>query len=165
MKQSMFPETFSKLLKKLLDKQGLLQSDLSNLTGIEESIINNWLTGKYLPTNTERMLIASALNISIDRLYIEDEEDVTEDVSIPWAGKAIGTGILNLTPEGALHLHLNKDNKETSGNYLKHKYEELKDKATSIVDRMANEGVMLSKDDVNTFLELLRLEIMYRYRM
>lgn len=37
--------------------------------------------------------------------------------------------------------------------------------ATSIVDKIENDGIALSKGNVNTLLELLRLEIMYRYRM
>ena len=53
----------------------------------------------------------------------------------------------------------------TEGDYWKDKYKELKELSTSIVDRMDDDGVGLSKGDVNTLLELLRLEIMYRYRM
>lgn len=53
----------------------------------------------------------------------------------------------------------------TEGDYWKDKYKELKELSTSIVDRMDDDGVGLSKGDVNILLELLRLEIMYRYRM
>ena len=48
---------------------------------------------------------------------------------------------------------------------MKDKYKDLKELSTSIVDRMDDVGVGPSKGDVNTLLELLRLEIMYRYRM
>lgn len=57
------------------------------------------------------------------------------------------------------------DEPPTEGDYWKDKYKELKEISTSIVDRMDEDGVGLSKGDVNTLLELLRLEIMYRYRM
>lgn len=53
----------------------------------------------------------------------------------------------------------------TEGDSLKDQYKELQELATSIVDRMDDDGIGLSKDDVNTLLELLRIEIMYRYRM
>lgn len=53
----------------------------------------------------------------------------------------------------------------TEGDYWKDKYKELKELFTSVVDRMDDDGVELSKGDVNVLLELLRLEIMYRYRM
>ena len=60
---------------------------------------------------------------------------------------------------------LDEDKPPTECDSLKDQYKELKELSTSIVDRMADDGVGLSKDDVNTLLELLRLEIMYRYRM
>ena len=58
-----------------------------------------------------------------------------------------------------------EDEPPAEGDYWKDKYKELKELSTSIVDRMGDDGVALSKGDVNTLLELLRLEIMYRYRM
>lgn len=48
---------------------------------------------------------------------------------------------------------------------FKVKYRELKELATSIVDKIENDGVELSKENMNALLDLLRLEIMYRYRM
>lgn len=71
--------------------------------------------------------------------------------------------VLNIPPD-RLYV-LDEDEPPTEGDSLKDKYKELKELSTSIVDRMADDGVGLSKDDVNTLLELLRLEIMYRYRM
>ena len=53
----------------------------------------------------------------------------------------------------------------TGREYFKAKYQELKELATSIVDKIEDDGIALSKGNVNTLLELLRLEIMYRYRM
>lgn len=60
---------------------------------------------------------------------------------------------------------LDEDDPLAEGDYRKDKYKELKELSTSIVDKMENDGIALSKGDVNTLLELLRLEIMYRYRM
>ena len=60
---------------------------------------------------------------------------------------------------------LDEDEPPTEGDSLKDQYRELQELVTSIVDRMDDDGVGLSKGDANTSLELLRLEIMYRYRM
>lgn len=60
---------------------------------------------------------------------------------------------------------LDEDEPPTEGDSLKDQYKELQKLATATVDRMYDDGVGLSKGDANTLLELLRLEIMYRYRM
>ena len=60
---------------------------------------------------------------------------------------------------------LAEDEAPAEGDYWKDKYKELKELSTSIVDRMDDEGVGLSKGDANTLLELLRLEIEYRWRI
>lgn len=70
--------------------------------------------------------------------------------------------VLKIPPD---RLYALDDEPLTEGDYWKDKYKELKELATSIVDRMDDDGVGISKGDVNTLLELLRLEIMYRYRM
>ena len=126
----MTTESFSNQLKKLLDEKNLSPTDLSNLTGIKESIIHDWITGKYSAHLDERVRIAKILNVGIERLYEQDD-------SKPWASRE----------------------------YFKVKYRELKELATSIVDKIENDGVELSKENMNALLDLLRLEIMYRYRM
>ena len=126
----MTTESFSNKLKKLLDEKNLSPKDLSNLTGIKESIIHALIAGKYSPYIDERVLIAKILNVGIERLYEQDD-------SKPWASRE----------------------------YFKVKYRELKELATSIVDKIENDGVELSKENMNALLDLLRLEIMYRYRM
>lgn len=60
---------------------------------------------------------------------------------------------------------LDEDEPLAEGDYRKDKYKELKELSTSIVDKMEDDGIALSKGDANTLLDLLRLEIMYRYRM
>lgn len=126
----MIKEEFGSLLQRLLDERGLSQADLSKLTGIRASSISDWINGVYYPKQDKRLLVAKALNISPERLYVLDE-----------------------------------DQPPTEGDYWKDKYKELKELSTSVVDRMDDDGVELSKGDVNVLLELLRLEIMYRYRM
>lgn len=71
--------------------------------------------------------------------------------------------VLNIPPDRLYAL--DEDEPPIEGDYWKDKYKELQELATSIVDRMDDDGVGLSKGDVNVLLELLRLEIMYRYRM
>lgn len=60
---------------------------------------------------------------------------------------------------------VDEDEPPAEGDCWRDKYKELKELSTSIVDEMDDKRVPLSKGDVNTLLELLRLEIMYRYRM
>ena len=126
----MTKEEFGAHLQSLLESRGLSQKSLSRLTEIRESTISDWINGKYYPKQDKRLLVAKALNISPERLYVLDE-----------------------------------DQPPTEGDYWKDKYKELKELSTSVVDRMDDDGVELSKGDVNVLLELLRLEIMYRYRM
>ena len=71
---------------------------------------------------------------------------------------------LNIPPDRLFAL--DEDEPPTEGDYWKKdKYKELIELSTSIVDKMDYDGVALSKGDVNILLELLRIEIMYRYRM
>lgn len=60
---------------------------------------------------------------------------------------------------------VDEDEPPAEGDCWRDKYKELKELSTFIVDRMEDEGTGFSKGDVNTLLELLRIEIMYRYRM
>ena len=71
--------------------------------------------------------------------------------------------VLNIPPDR--FCELDEDEPPTEGDTLKDQFKELQELVTSIVDEMADKRVPLSKGDVNTLLELLRLEIMYRYRM
>ncbi len=70
---------------------------------------------------------------------------------------------LNIPPDRLFAL--DEDEPPAEGDYRKDKYKELKELSTSIVDKMEDDGIALSKGDANTLLDLLRLEIMYRYRM
>ena len=69
--------------------------------------------------------------------------------------------VLNIPPDRLYAL--DEDEPPTEGDYWKDKYKELKELSTSVVDRMDDDGVELSKGDVNVLLELLWLDIMYRF--
>lgn len=155
----MTKEDFSKHLSNLLEERGLYQADLAKLTGIRASTISDWINGKYLPKQDKRLLIARALDVSPDRLYAVDND---EEPMI-WEGS--GKMVFGPSGEGTLSLYLNNNEKPKTGNYIKDKYVELKELATSITDGIEDDGIALSKGDVNTLLELLRLEIEYRWRM
>lgn len=155
----MTKEDFSKHLSNLLEERELSQADLAKLTGIRASTISDWINGKYLPKQDKRLLIAKALDISPDRLYLGNDDGEP----MIWEGG--GKMVFGPSGEGTLSLYLNNNVTPKTGNYIKDKYVELKELATSITDGIEDDGVGLSKGDVNVLLELLRLEIMYRYRM
>lgn len=155
----MTKEEFGAHLQSLLESRGLSQKRLSMLTRIRESTISDWINGKYYPKQDKRLLIANALDVSPDRLYLGD------DYGEPMIWEGSGKMSFYQNGEGTLNLLLNNNVPPKTGNYVKDKYVELKELATSIVDGIEDDGIGLSKGDVNTLLELLRLEITYRYRM
>lgn len=154
-----FKQGFGEHLLSLLDERGLSQADLAKLTGIRASTISDWINGKYFPKQDKRLLIARALDVSPDRLYADDNDEKP----MIWEGG--GKMVFGPSGEGTLSLYLNNNVTPKTGNYIKDKYVELKELATSIADGIEDDGIALSKGDVNTLLELLRLEIEYRWRM
>lgn len=63
---------FRQRLRRLMTQQGVSQLELSELTGIPQSTISNYLTGKFLPGFYNMDKIAKALKCSIDEFrYIE----------------------------------------------------------------------------------------------
>ena len=59
---------FNESLKCLLEKYNLKQSDLCKVTGITASLMHYYLTGERIPTITNAIKIADALNITLDEL-------------------------------------------------------------------------------------------------
>ena len=57
---------FRQRLRRLMTQQGVSQLELSELTGIPQSTISNYLTGKFLPGFYNIDKIAKALKCSID---------------------------------------------------------------------------------------------------
>ena len=57
-------DTFGQRLKKALEIRDLKQSDLIRLTGLDRSLISNYISGKYKAKQDNLHIIAKALNIS-----------------------------------------------------------------------------------------------------
>ena len=66
MSEKEFRHEFSIRLQKLLYRSGLTQMDLSDMTGISQATISNYMTGKRSPSFYNLDKIAKALNCSID---------------------------------------------------------------------------------------------------
>lgn len=63
---------FNDNLKLLLKDRNLKQADLCRMTGIQTSLMSDYLGGKKSPTIGNAILIADALNISLDTLVGKD---------------------------------------------------------------------------------------------
>lgn len=59
---------FNDTLRFLLNDKDLKQADLCRMTGIQTSLISDYLGGKKSPTIGNAILIADALNVSLDTL-------------------------------------------------------------------------------------------------
>lgn len=57
-------ELFSQRLKEILEIKNLKQTDLVKMTGLDKSLISNYISGKYKAKSTNLYLIAKALNVS-----------------------------------------------------------------------------------------------------
>lgn len=64
--------SFNENLKLLLQGKNLKQADLCRMTGIQTSLMSDYLGGKKSPTIKNAILIADALNISLDTLVGKD---------------------------------------------------------------------------------------------
>lgn len=76
---------FKDNLKLLLKDRNLKQADLCRMTGIQTSLMSDYLGGKKSPTIGNAILIADALNISLDILvgkgtYSSHEEQQSSKV-------------------------------------------------------------------------------------
>lgn len=69
-------------IKKLLNEKSMTQADLARLSGIRNSSISDYLSGKYEPKQDKIALIAKALNVSAAWLmgvdYINNSESTTQ---------------------------------------------------------------------------------------
>lgn len=63
---------FQEILKKLLNEKKLRQADLCRMTGIQTSLMSDYINGKKSPTIGNAILIADALNVSLDTLVGKD---------------------------------------------------------------------------------------------
>ena len=65
---------FSILLKDLLREHNMTQAELSEKTGIRPSSISDWINGKYTPKQDKRNLVAKALKVNPECLYLTSEK-------------------------------------------------------------------------------------------
>ncbi len=56
-------------LKEILEDRCMTQRKLSDKTGISEITISRYVNGKRTPNVREAMLIARALNVSVDTIW------------------------------------------------------------------------------------------------
>lgn len=63
---------FQEILKKLLKDKNLRQADLCRMTGIQTSLMSDYINGKKSPTIGNAILIADALGVSLDTLVGKD---------------------------------------------------------------------------------------------
>lgn len=59
---------FSESLHRIINGRGLKQADLCRMSGIDTSLMSNYLSGKKIPTLTNAIAMADALQISLDEL-------------------------------------------------------------------------------------------------
>lgn len=59
---------FKESIIKLLGERQMKQSDLCKMTGIPSSLMSNYTTGKKTPTLNNAIIMANALNITLDEL-------------------------------------------------------------------------------------------------
>ena len=62
---------FNENLKLLLLEKSMKQADLCRMTGIQTSLMSEYINGRKSPTIGNAILIADALNISLDDLVAE----------------------------------------------------------------------------------------------
>jgi len=55
-------------ITRLLEEKGLSQADLARISGFTPQEVWAWVNGKYFPTSRTRSRLASALEVSVERL-------------------------------------------------------------------------------------------------
>ena len=71
MKKS-FPDRF----REVITNKDITQTELSNITGITQSSISDWLNGKYLPKQDKIDILAKALGVSPAYLMGWEDDDI-----------------------------------------------------------------------------------------
>ncbi|MCU5977937.1 helix-turn-helix domain-containing protein [Clostridioides difficile] len=67
---------FSTNLRNILEKKQLKQADLCRMTGIQTSLMSDYIKGKKSPAISNAILIADALNMSLDILVGKDKTSI-----------------------------------------------------------------------------------------
>ena len=60
--------SFGDLMRKLMKERGMTQIEMSELLGVRQSQVSNWLNGKSLPGYKSIKIICKNFNISADYL-------------------------------------------------------------------------------------------------
>ena len=91
--------TYAQRLKQIMDKQGVSQAQLVELTGIGKSSISQYLSGKNIPSAQRSRVFADALGVPVEYL-LDLESDIdfegrgpskdTLNVPVPEAAKIMG---------------------------------------------------------------------------
>ena len=67
---------FGRRLKRLMFIKGVIQTELADMTGISQSLLNGYITGRVSPTFPKVDKICRALDCSMDELrYIEERNN------------------------------------------------------------------------------------------
>lgn len=59
---------FREALQQILKSRGIKQADLCRMSGVDSSLMSNYVSGKKTPTLTNAIAMADALQISLDEL-------------------------------------------------------------------------------------------------
>ena len=109
---------FNDNLKQLLKDRQMKQADLCRMTGIQTSLMSDYLGGKKSPTIGNAILIADALNISLDTLV--GKNTLPEEKEVPGVLAELYSAAKGLSAEEqyylldtikALKRHLNGEQK------------------------------------------------------
>lgn len=88
---------FSESLKMLLLERNMKQADLCHLTDIKSSLMSEYINGKKSPAIGNAILIADALDISLDRLVGRGEKAHYSKPVYSKYGNALNESIKGLT--------------------------------------------------------------------
>lgn len=72
---------FAPRLNQIMIEKGLNQTELSRRTGLDKSLISNYVNGKYRPKEENLILIAKVLNVDEAWLLGYDVDKNTKDLS------------------------------------------------------------------------------------
>lgn len=114
--------SFSENLKILLKKQNLKQADLCRLTGIQTSLMSEYVKGKKSPTIKNAIAIADAFHISLDTLV---SNEVIPDTSL-------------VVTEPSLEIIINELNIDDEVKQLVKKYSLLNDDDKELIKKIIN---------------------------
>lgn len=93
---------FNENLKQLLKDRQMKQADLCRMTGIQTSLMSDYLGGKKSPTIGNAILIADALNISLDTLV--GKSTLTEEKEVPGVLAELYSAVQGLSVDEQLYL-------------------------------------------------------------